>query len=118
VILIVDDNTKMRQTVKAMLMELDSAFCECDDGSDALDMYRTHRPDWVLMDVRMAAVDGITATHRIKQAFPDARIIMVSGHNDPILKKQAHEAGAIAYVLKDDLFQLLDIIGTIPGGQV
>jgi len=116
-ILIVDDNSAMRQTVKAMLMELDSEFCECDDGSSALAMYRTYRPDWVLMDVRMAEVDGITATHRIKDAFPDARIIMVSGHNDPILKKQAHEAGAMAYVLKDDLSQLLSIIVPPPGDQ-
>ena len=116
-ILIVDDNTGMRQTVKAMLMELDSEFCECDDGSGALEMYRTHHPDWVLMDVRMAEVDGITATHRIKDAFPDARIIIVSGHNDPILKKRAHEAGAMAYVLKDDLSQLLSIIVPPPGDQ-
>jgi CheY-like chemotaxis protein len=114
-ILIVDDNTGIRQTVKAMLMELDSAFCECDDGSKALEMYRTYHPDWVLMDVRMPEVDGITATHRIKESFPDARVIMVSGYNDPILKKQAHEAGALAYVLKDDLSQLLNIILTTPG---
>jgi CheY-like chemotaxis protein len=116
-ILIVDDNTGMRRIVKAMLMESDSTFCECDDGKGALDMYRTHHPDWVLMDVRMPEVDGITAAHRIKHAFPDARIIMVSGHNDPVLRKQAHEAGAIAYVLKDDLSQLLTIIGAAPGGR-
>ncbi len=86
-------------------------------AASALEMYRTHHPDWVLMDVRMPEVDGITATHRIKDAFPDARIIMVSGHNDPLLQKQAHEAGAIAYVLKDDLSQLLNIIGPAPGEQ-
>jgi CheY-like chemotaxis protein len=114
-ILIVDDNAGMRQTVKAMLMELDSTFCECNDGGEALEVYRTYHPDWVLMDVRMPGVDGITATHRIKESFPEARIIMVSGHNDPILKKQAHEAGATAYVLKDDLSQLLNIISRKPG---
>jgi two-component system response regulator DegU len=116
-ILIVDDNAGMRQTVKAMLMDLDSAFCECDDGGNALEMYQTYHPDWVLMDVRMAEVDGIAATRRIKEAFPDACIIMVSGHNDPILMKEAREAGAIAYVLKDDLSELLNIIGTPPGDQ-
>jgi CheY-like chemotaxis protein len=116
-ILIVDDNAGMRQTVKAMLMERDSAFCECDDGSKALEMYRTYHPDWVLMDVRMPIVDGITATHRIKEVFPDARIIIVSGYNDPLLKKQAHEAGAISYVLKDDLSPLLNIIAEERGGQ-
>ena len=107
----------MRQTVKVMLMELDSAFCECDDGSKALEVCRTYHPDWVLMDARMPEVDGITTTRRIKEAFPDTRIIIVSGHNDPLLQKQAQEAGAIAYVLKDDLSQLLDIIGTAPGEQ-
>jgi CheY-like chemotaxis protein len=116
-ILIVDDNAGMRQTVKATLMDLDSAFCECDDGSKALEMYRKYSPDWVLMDVRMPGVDGITATRLIKEAFPDARILMVSGYNDPFLKKQAQNAGAIAYVLKDDLSQLLNIIAGKPGEQ-
>jgi CheY-like chemotaxis protein len=114
-ILIVDDNTGMRQTVKAMLLELDQAFCECDDGSEALEIYRRFRPDWVLMDARMAGVDGITATRSITATFPMARVVMISGHNDPMLKQQAQEAGAMAYVLKDDLSQLLTIIGTVEG---
>lgn len=116
-ILIVDDNAGIRQTIRAMLQEIESEFCECNDGSQALEMYRTCRPDWVLMDVRMTEVDGITATQHIKAAFPDARIIMISNYSDAILKEQAHEAGAVAYVLKDDLSQLLNIILKTPGEQ-
>ncbi len=110
-----DDNTAIRSTIKALLQEVESEFCECDDGSKALEMYRRHRPHWVLMDVRMREVDGITATQHIKAAFPDARIIMISNYSDTILRKQAHEAGVVAYVLKDDLSQLLNIILKTPG---
>jgi len=106
----------MRQTIKALLREMDPAFCECDDGSKALEVYRAARPDWVLMDARMPDVDGITATRLIKAAFPMARIIMISGYNDPFLMRQAQEAGAMAYVLKDDLSPLLTIIAGARGG--
>lgn len=47
--------------------------------------------------------------------LPDPRIIKISYHSDSILKKQAHEAGVVAYVLKDDLSQLLSIIFKTPG---
>jgi CheY-like chemotaxis protein len=109
-ILIVDDNTGMRNTVKAMLTDVDTDFCECDDGSKALAMYRAYHPQCVLMDVRMTGVDGIAATRHIISAFPDAHIIMISYHDDAVLKQQALEAGAMAYVLKDDLSRLVDII--------
>lgn len=105
-ILIVDDNAGMRKAIRSMLGEVDSEFCECNDGSKALEMYKTHRPHWVLMDVRMPGVDGITATKQIKSSFPNARIIIVTEYDDPYLRKEAEEAGAIAFVRKDDLSAL------------
>ena len=105
-ILIVDDNEGMRGAIRSMLHEIDSEFCECDDGSKALEMYRAHRPHWVLMDVRMREVDGISATKQIKSLFPGARIIIVTEYDDPYLRKEAKEAGAIAFVRKDDLSAL------------
>ena len=72
VTLIVEDNAAMRATIRSMLNGVESEFCECSDGEDALEMYRLHRPWCVLMDVRMRNLDGITATKQILASFPDA----------------------------------------------
>lgn len=109
-ILIVEDNPNMRSMMKSLLADTGSEFCEADDGIEALRVFTQHRPDWVLMDVKMREVDGITATRQIKASFPQARIVIVSHYDDPELKLKAFEAGALAYVLKDDLSVLLDII--------
>jgi two-component system chemotaxis response regulator CheY len=109
-ILIADDSATMRRTIKSMLAESEHEFLECSDGSEALELYARYRPAWVLMDIRMHSVDGITATRRLKSTHPSARIIIVTDYNDPQLRADANEAGAYAYVLKDDLSELLDII--------
>jgi CheY-like chemotaxis protein len=107
VTLIVEDNAAMRATIRSMLNGVESEFCECSDGEDALEMYRLHRPWCVLMDVRMRNLDGITATKQILASFPDARIIIVTEYDDPALREEIREAGALAFVRKDDLLELI-----------
>lgn len=109
-ILIVDDNAGIRRTIKSMLADRGHEFLECSDGSEALELYEQHQPAWVLMDVRMQPMDGISATRKLKAAFPHARIVIVSNYSDTQLRSDADEAGAYAYVLKDDLSELLSII--------
>jgi len=106
VTLIVEDNAAMRATIRSVLQGFESDFCECGDGRDALEMYRTYRPGWVLMDVRMKQLDGIAATKQIRAEFPGARIIIVTEYDDPALRNEAREAGAAAFVRKDDLSRL------------
>ncbi|HKV39506.1 MAG TPA: response regulator, partial [Blastocatellia bacterium] len=67
-------------------------------------------PDWVLMDLEMKDMDGLVAASRIKNAAPKARIIIVTNYDDSRLRDAAREAGACAYVLKDDLVALRDIV--------
>lgn len=112
-ILIVDDNPGIRQTIKDVLQNIDAQFCECSDGSRALDMYQRHRPHWVLMDIKMPGMDGITATRMIKQSFPEARIVIVTNYDDLMLRKDAQDAGAVAFVTKDDLSILKTVVGQI-----
>ena len=69
-----------------------------------------HRPDIVLMDVKMAGMDGLAATRQIRQAFPEARIVMVSQWDDRALRDAARAAGAEAYVGKSDLLPLRRIL--------
>jgi len=112
-IMIVDDNQNMREVMKNMLGSLNAEFIECEDGGEAVSQYSQHFPDWVLMDLSMAYVDGITAANQMKDMFPEARIIMVTDYNEKELKDKAKELGAFAYVLKERLHELPVIISSV-----
>ena len=72
-LLIVDDNAPMRRVIKAVVADQGHEIFECDDGSGALAAYREHQPDLVLMDLKMARMDGLAATRQIRQFFPESK---------------------------------------------
>lgn len=109
-ILIVEDSEPMRQLLKKLLGDLAAAFVECDDGVQALAAYQQCQPDWVLMDIKMKEMDGLTATRQIKTAFPAARIIIVTDYEDARLREAAQSAGACGYVHKENLLDLRRIL--------
>lgn len=111
-VLIVDDNEKIRELVREYLPSSVDEIYECADGSEAFALYERHLPDWVLMDIQMKPVDGITATRQIIEAYPQARILMVTNYNDDDLRREAQEAGACRYLVKENL---LDILNILPG---
>ena len=105
-VLIVDDNREMRRTIRSCVCEpADEAF-EASDGAEVLEAYRAHRPDWVLMDMRMPHVDGLAATRELKAVFPEARVLIVTNYDDGSLRSSALDAGACGYVLKEKLRDL------------
>lgn len=108
-LLIIDDNPKMRYLLRKMFEVKFENIYEREDGSEALDAFYMYLPAYVLMDVRMKIMDGINATIELKKSFPDAKIVIISVHND-ILKNEAYNAGAIAFVKKDNLMELFEII--------
>jgi two-component system response regulator DesR len=105
-ILIVDDNASMRRALKSLLADGETEFVECEDGADALAAYTTHQPDFVLMDVAMPKVDGITATAQVIRAVPTARIVIVTSFDAAGLREAAFQAGACSYVLKENLLEV------------
>lgn len=105
-VLIVDDSQPMRQMMKLYLRDLADETRECADGAEALAAYAAFRPDWVLMDWEMKAVDGLTAARDIRAAYPEAHILMVTQYDDDELRRAAREAGASGYVLKENLSEL------------
>ena len=111
-LLIVEDHPEMRRVIRRLISGIATEIVECDDGDEALATYTRTQPDWVLMDIEMARLDGITATRQIIEAFPDCRVIIVTNHNDESLRVAAREAGACGYVLKENLLDLRRLLKT------
>ena len=109
-VLIVEDSEKMRRMLRTLLAGLVSTLWEWHDGESALAAYRAHHPDFVLMDIDMKAMDGITATRQIRAMDPTAKVIMVTSYDQDELREAANDVGAIGYVLKDNLLELVTIL--------
>ena len=94
-----------------------AAEVEDAGGEEAVTRFATERPDWTLMDIVMPGVDGLTATRRIKAQFPKARILVMTQHDNSMLRNLAREAGATGFLGKEELTRLE---GTIiaAGGEI
>lgn len=91
---------------------------EAENGEAALEFYRAHRPDVVLMDLRMPVMDGVTATKAIVAEFPDARIVALTTYDGDEDIYRALSAGAKGYVVKDMLrTELLHVIRQVYAGE-
>lgn len=102
-VLIADDHPPFRKTFREIL-ELEEniqVVGEACDGEEAISKTKEHRPDIILMDVKMPKMDGFDATYHIKKHCPDTKIIMLSAHNEPAFIDKAMKLGASAYVTKN-----------------
>ncbi len=116
--LIADDHAPMRQTLRALLSPIASDIHEATDGGQAVRVFAEALPDWVVMDVQMKPVNGLAATRAIRSRFPAARIVIVTQYDDADLRAEAAAAGACAYVLKDDLGALTQMLARETGSGV
>ena len=109
-ILIADDNEGVRSMLKSLLDDIDEDLIECSNGREAIELYELHLPDVVLMDLNMQPIDGVTATRTILERFPDARVVIVTQHQDRRTRDLCLSIGACGFVGKDDLTALPDIV--------
>jgi len=106
--LIVDDHAAFRQTIRPFLPN--GSVIECGDGNQALDACAAERPDWVLMDIEMPGMDGLTATRELKRRFPDVRVIIITNHGEEDMRTAALELGAVGFVRKEHLEDLKPLL--------
>ena len=108
--LIAEDSIPVRRMIRRLATNTSATVYECGDGAEAFSAYLKHEIDWVLMDIKMPVMDGIAATRKIRAADPQAKIIVVTTYDDQILRAEAEEAGASAFVVKDDLSRIRFVI--------
>jgi len=117
VVLIADDSPRMRESFKKTITSNvpdNHRVYEARSGGEAIQMYETVRPDWVLMDIKMAPVDGLLASRVILAAHPDAKIIILTNYDDPSYRKAARDAGVRDYVLKERFSEVPGILFESP----
>lgn len=102
-ILIADDHTLVREGLTALLAQQENiaVVAHAQSGREAIALFRQHRPDIVLMDLRMPDIDGIEATEALCQEFPGANIIVLTLSHAEEDVYRALSAGAKAYLLKE-----------------
>jgi len=119
-ILLVDDHIVMRMgLVTATTGEPDmEVVAEADNGTDALKAYRLHRPDVVVLDLRMPGKNGIETIRMLREEFGDVRVLIFSNYASGEEVYQAFKAGASGFVVKEmPLERLLEAIRKIHQGE-
>lgn len=100
-ILIAEDQLLVRQGLAALLKAEDVEIVgEAEDGSAAVEMAKTLRPDIVLMDLSMPVLDGVEATRKLKRTLPQVRVLILTIANCERRVAEALAAGADGYALK------------------
>jgi DNA-binding NarL/FixJ family response regulator len=101
-VLAVDDHPVVREGIGAILArEPDIALvAEAENGREAIECFRTHRPDVTLMDLQMPLMSGLDAMIEIREEFPSARVIVLTTYQGDIQALRAIRAGAAGYLLK------------------
>jgi DNA-binding NarL/FixJ family response regulator len=119
-IMIADDHFVVRMGLAAVVNTQPdlTVIAEATTGKQAVEMYRQHRPDVVLMDVRMPEMNGIEAITAIRKDYADARFIVLTTYDGDEDIYRALQAGARAYLLKDMLRdELVETIRAVYAGQ-
>lgn len=119
-VLVVDDHPVVRSGLVALLASADDVEVvgEAADGLQALDVAAATSPDVVLMDLRMPRLDGATATARLLQSVPGARVLVLTTFDSDADVLRAVEAGATGYLLKDAPPEdLADAVRTAAAGR-
>jgi DNA-binding NarL/FixJ family response regulator len=119
-VLSVDDHPLLREGIAAIIgNQADMLLvAQASSGGEALQLFRQHRPDITLMDLRLPDISGIDAMIAIRAEFAEARIIMLTTFEGDVEIQRALEAGARAYLLKSmPPSELVEVIRQVHAGK-
>lgn len=120
-VLLVDDHALVRRGFRRML-EDDAGIAvvgEASDGAEAVRLARTLKPDVIVMDSAMPQMGGLEATRKIREVLPHAAVLMLSMHSEDTLVRQALDAGARGYVLKNAAnLDLVAVVRRVAKGEM
>ena len=119
-ILAVDDHVLIRQGIAVLLGEERdmTLVAEASNGREAIQQFRTHRPDVTLMDIQMPEMNGFDAMIAIRGEFPDAKIVMLTTYKGDVQILRALKAGAQGYLLKNTIHkELIQTIRAVHAGR-
>ena len=104
-VLIVDDHPLMRSGITGEINAHQdmTVVAEAEDGVSALSLFRAHRPDVTLLDLKMPRMSGIDSLAAIRSEFPHARVVVLTTATGDIQATRAFRAGAVGFLLKDTL---------------
>ena len=98
---VVDDEPIVRMDFAEMLRELDMDVPDTGtDGFDAVELCRKHRPDLMLLDIKMPVFDGLDAAHTILREFPETCVVLITAFSDDDFISRAREIGVAGYLVK------------------
>ena len=111
-IIFADDHCTVRDFLRLAIQKDPGLclICEAQDGLELMDQLKESIPDVVILDISMPNMTGLQAAREIKNLYPGVKIIMLTMHQNKHFVRQAFDIGVDAYVLKEDIVQINDII--------
>lgn len=118
-ILVVDDDKLVAISLKTILEANEdiSVVATGYNGEEAIELYREHQPDVLLMDIRMEVMSGLEAAERILKEYPGAKILFLTTFSDDEYIIKALSMGAKGYILKQDFEGIVPALRAVCGGQ-
>ncbi len=118
-IIIIDDDAIVRTALKQILeAKKYRVVAVGDDGKQAVKLYKEHRPDIVLLDIRMAEMSGLEASKQILAEFSDAKILFITTFQDDAYIDEALKLGCAGYILKENISGIVPAVEAVLSGQM
>ncbi len=110
-VLLADDHTLVRAGFRRLIQDLENVevVAEAENGREALRLAQEHQPDMILLDIAMPGLNGLEVAARVREQFPQVRVLMLSMYLNEEYVWQALRAGASGYLLKDSADSELEI---------
>lgn len=109
-IMIVDDNALMRKEIISTVAEKNDVIMECADGESAVSNSIQFCPDWILMDIRMGKLNGLSAASEIKKLLPQVHVAILTSYDNYQYRQKAEACGVEFYFLKNDMLGIRKLL--------